>query len=129
VVQLARESGHSVSVLFYPQFEEVLGINDRKELARTGQILRRQINEGWMKQGVTLLDPENTYIESTVNIGPDTTIGPFTLLSGRTRIGARCLVSSQVILENAVLDEGASVPPFSHIKDQRVPAQKARSRN
>jgi len=123
VIQLARESGHSVSVLLTPQSEEVLGINDRAELARTGQILRRQLNEEWMKQGVTLLDPENTYIESTVKIGPDTTIGPFTMISGRTRIGARCLVSSQVILENAVLDDGVSVPPFSQIKDRRVAVQ------
>jgi len=45
VIQLARESGHSVSVLRTPQSEEVLGINDRMELARTGLILRRQINE------------------------------------------------------------------------------------
>ena len=124
VIQLARESGHSVSVLPYPQSEEVLGINDRTELARTGLILRRRINEEWMRQGVTLLDPENTYIESTAKIGPDTTIGPFTLIAGRTRIGARCLVSSQVILENAVLEDGVSVPPFSHIKDQKVTAQK-----
>jgi bifunctional UDP-N-acetylglucosamine pyrophosphorylase / glucosamine-1-phosphate N-acetyltransferase len=124
VIQLARESGYSVSLLRYPQSEEVLGINDRSELARTGLILRRQINEEWMRQGVTLLDPENTYIESTVKIGPDTTIGPFTFISGRTRIGARCLVSSQVILENAVLDEGVSVPAFSQIKDRRVAAQK-----
>jgi bifunctional UDP-N-acetylglucosamine pyrophosphorylase / glucosamine-1-phosphate N-acetyltransferase len=124
VIQLARESGHSVSVLLYPQSGEVLGINDRTELARTGLILRRQINEEWMKQGVTLLDPDNTYIENTVKIGPDTTIGPFTVISGRTRIGRHCLVSSQVILENAVLDEGVSVLPFSHIKDRRVAAQK-----
>jgi bifunctional UDP-N-acetylglucosamine pyrophosphorylase/glucosamine-1-phosphate N-acetyltransferase len=124
VIQLARESGHSVSVLPYPQSEEVLGINDRTELARTGLILRRRVNEEWMRRGVTLLDPENTYIESTAKIGLDTTIGPFTLIAGRTRIGARCLVSSQVILENAVLDDGVSVPPFSHIKDQRVTAQK-----
>ncbi len=124
VIQLARESGQSVSVLLHPQSEEVLGINDRTELARTGQILRRQINAEWMKQGVTLLDPENTYIEKTVKIGPDTTIGSFTVIAGRTRIGRRCLVSSQVILENAVLDESVSVPPFSHIKDRRVTARK-----
>ena len=129
VIQLARESGHSVSVLFYPQSEEVLGINDRKELARTGQILRRQINEEWMKQGVTLLDPENTYIESTVKIGPDTTIGPFTLLSGRTRIGARCLVSSQVILENAVLDEGVQRTAFFPYQGSKEGSKESRKIN
>jgi bifunctional UDP-N-acetylglucosamine pyrophosphorylase / glucosamine-1-phosphate N-acetyltransferase len=123
VVQLAREAGHSVSVVLHPRSEEVLGINDRKELARTGLILRRQINDEWMRQGVTLLDPENTYIESTVRIGPDTTIGPFTFLAGRTRVGTRCWVSSQVVLENAVLDDGSSVAPFSHIKDRRLAAQ------
>jgi bifunctional UDP-N-acetylglucosamine pyrophosphorylase/glucosamine-1-phosphate N-acetyltransferase len=123
VIQLAREAGHAVSVELYPQSEEVLGINDRQELARTGLILRRRINEAWMKRGVTLLDPDNTYIESTVTIGPDTTIGPFTFIAGRTRIGARCLVPSQVILENAVLGDGVGVPPFSLIRDRRIGAQ------
>ena len=123
VIQLAREAGQAVSVEFHPQSEEVLGINDRRELARTGLILRRRINEAWMQRGVTLLDPDNTYIESTVTIGPDTTIGPFTFIAGRTRIGARCLVPSQVILENAVLGDGVGVPPFSLIRDRRIGAQ------
>ena len=126
VIQLAREAGHAVSVELYPQSEEVLGINDRQELARTGLILRRRINEAWMKRGVTLLDPDNTYIESTVTIGPDTTIGPFTFIAGRTRIGARCLVPSQVILENAVLGDGVGVPPFSLIKNRRIEAELGR---
>lgn len=126
VIQLAREAGHAVSVELYPQSEEVLGINDRQELARTSLILRRRINEAWMKRGVTLLDPDNTYIESTVTIGPDTTIGPFTFIAGRTRIGARCLVPSQVILENAVLGDGVGVPPFSLIKNRRIEAELGR---
>jgi bifunctional UDP-N-acetylglucosamine pyrophosphorylase / glucosamine-1-phosphate N-acetyltransferase len=123
LIRLAREAGQAVSVELSPQSEEVLGINDRRELARTGLILRRRINEAWMKRGVTLLDPDTTYIESTVTIGPDTTIGPFTFIAGRTRIGARCLVASQVILENAVLGDGVSVPPFSLIKNRRIEAE------
>ncbi len=78
-----------------------------------------------MKQGVSLLDPENTYIESSVKNGPDTAIGPFTLIAGRTRIAPAVWCLPRLSSKMLCLDDGVSVPPFSHIKDQRVTAQKS----
>jgi bifunctional UDP-N-acetylglucosamine pyrophosphorylase / glucosamine-1-phosphate N-acetyltransferase len=120
LVRLAGERGLTISALLHPQSEEVLGINDRAELARTSGLLRQRINREWMQQGVTLLDPDSTHIEPTVRIGPDTVIGPFTLLLGRTRIGSRCLVHSHSVIEEAILRDEGTIPPFAYIKNQVI---------
>jgi bifunctional UDP-N-acetylglucosamine pyrophosphorylase / glucosamine-1-phosphate N-acetyltransferase len=119
LVQLAGEKDLPLSSVLHPRSEEVLGINNRAELARTSGLLRQKINLEWMRQGVTLMDPASTYIEPTVRIGPDTVIGPFTLLSGKTRIGARCHIHSHAVLEDAALRDGETIAPFAWIKTKR----------
>jgi bifunctional UDP-N-acetylglucosamine pyrophosphorylase / glucosamine-1-phosphate N-acetyltransferase len=120
LIEIARRTDRPVTVFRHPRFEEVLGINDRAELARSGRLRRGQINEGWMQQGVTLLDPENTYIESGVRIGPDTSVGPFTVLAGSTRIGRGCRIQSHCVLENAQIKNGAEIEPFTLIRNGRL---------
>jgi bifunctional UDP-N-acetylglucosamine pyrophosphorylase/glucosamine-1-phosphate N-acetyltransferase len=120
LIELARVADRPVTVFRHPRAEEVLGINDRIELARTGRLLRRRINEDWMGRGVTLLDPDSAYIESGVRIGPDSTIGPFTVLTGRTRIGRDCRVEAHCALENARLDDGARIEPFTRVCNGRI---------
>jgi len=120
LVQLAAEKGLALSAVLHPQSEEVLGINDRAELARTSGLLRQKINLEWMRRGVTLTYPASTYIEPTVRIGPDTVIGPFTLLLGKSKIGSGCHIHSHAVLEDAVLKDGVAVPPFAHIRNQTV---------
>jgi len=124
VIELARKADRPVTVFLHPRAEEVLGINDRSELARAGLLLRRQVNENWMREGVTLLDPDNTYIESSVRIGPETVIGPFTVLLGRTRIGRGCHLPAHCLLENAALEEGASLEPCTRIRNGRGKTRK-----
>jgi bifunctional UDP-N-acetylglucosamine pyrophosphorylase/glucosamine-1-phosphate N-acetyltransferase len=113
LVQIAREAGQPMAAFFHPQSEEVLGINDRSELARSSRILRRRILQHWMVRGVTVLDPETTYIERSVRIGPDTIIGPFTSLLGNTRIGAHCTLQSHVVINSRTVKDGAIIPPFT----------------
>jgi bifunctional UDP-N-acetylglucosamine pyrophosphorylase/glucosamine-1-phosphate N-acetyltransferase len=120
LVQLAREQDLPCSAFFHSRSEEVLGINDRFELARSAQVLRQQILKDWMLQGVTVLDPMSTYIESSVRVGPDTIIGPFTIIRGKARIGARCEISSHVVIEDAIIRDGVMIPPFSFIKNQTI---------
>ncbi len=67
---------------------EMMGINSREELAAMEKHLRQSINQKWMQAGVTLKDPDTTYIEESVTIGKDTVIGPNTQLCGQTVIGA-----------------------------------------
>lgn len=128
LIQMACEKRQPVTIHFHSRAEEVLGVNDRAELARSGQALRQRINTDWMQKGVTILDPQTTYIEHSVRIGPDTTIGPFTALLGKTHIGARCRISSHVVIEGSTLKDGGTIPPFSWINNQVLPGKGTKSR-
>jgi bifunctional UDP-N-acetylglucosamine pyrophosphorylase/glucosamine-1-phosphate N-acetyltransferase len=118
LVRLAQGKGLTVSSYLHRPAEEVLGINDRSELARSARILRDKILKALMYQGVSIIDPRNTYIEGSVRIGQDTVIYPFTVILGKTRIGAWCRISSHVVIDTATIRDGAVIPPFSWIKQQ-----------
>jgi bifunctional UDP-N-acetylglucosamine pyrophosphorylase/glucosamine-1-phosphate N-acetyltransferase len=112
--------------------EEVLGVNDRVELAKAECILRRRLNEGWMRAGVTILDPSTTYIDADVEIGQDTVIYPNTYLQGTVRIGPDCRIGPNTVIrdsalgaqcevrlsvvEGAVLEDRVDIGPFSHLR-------------
>lgn len=83
--------------------EEILGINDRRDLAKASEILNRKYLEELMQSGVTIVDPTTTQIESTVKIASDTTILPFTYLTGHSTIGKDC-----------------EVGPYTHIHDVKI---------
>jgi bifunctional UDP-N-acetylglucosamine pyrophosphorylase/glucosamine-1-phosphate N-acetyltransferase len=69
-----------------------MGVNDRLHLAEANQILKESINRKWMIEGVTIVDPNNTYIGPFVTIGKDTVIEPGTHLLGQTSIGSNCVI-------------------------------------
>jgi len=112
--------------------EEVDGINTRVQLAHATAVLRRRILERHMLAGVTIIDPNNTYIEDTVQIGMDTTVFPGTFLQGKTVIGERCVVGpySQItdciledecravyaVMDGARMDRGAEIGPFGRLR-------------
>jgi len=112
--------------------EEVLGVNDRVELSQAETILRRRINEHWMRAGVTILDPNATYIDADVEIGQDTVIYPNTYLQGATRVGPDCRIGPDTmirdstlgarcevrmsVMERAVLEDDVDVGPFSNLR-------------
>jgi bifunctional UDP-N-acetylglucosamine pyrophosphorylase / glucosamine-1-phosphate N-acetyltransferase len=116
LVTIAREKRRPAAAFLHPRSEEVLGINDRAELARSSQVLRQRTLKELMVQGVTVLDPTTTYIESAVRIGPDTVIGPFTSLLGKTRIGSHCDIQSHVVIDSTTIKDGTTIPPFSYLK-------------
>ena len=112
---------------------EALGINSRVELARAEKIIRRQINEGLMASGVTIPDPDNTYIEASVKVGRDCVIYPGNHIYGGTVIGDGCTlmpgniitdseikagvkVKGYCVVEDSVVEGGAAIGPFSHIR-------------
>jgi bifunctional UDP-N-acetylglucosamine pyrophosphorylase/glucosamine-1-phosphate N-acetyltransferase len=115
LVGLARKEKLKVAIALHPESAEVLGINSLRELARSSQILRQEVLNHWMDQGVRILDPATTYIEQAVQIGPDTEIGPFTVLQGKTRIGTHCIIQSHTVIENATVRDGSTIPAFSRI--------------
>jgi bifunctional UDP-N-acetylglucosamine pyrophosphorylase/glucosamine-1-phosphate N-acetyltransferase len=121
-----------VQALVMDDPDEALGINTRVHLAEAEAVLRRRINTAWMIAGVTLSDPDSTYIEPGVSIGQDTVILPNTHLHGSTVIGEGCTLGPNTIirdstlgagctvlaavLEGAVLEDGVSMGPFAHLR-------------
>ncbi len=89
--------------------EEANLVNDRLQLARAEEILRRRILDAHMRAGVTVRDPVSTHIEASVQIGRDTVILPGTFLRGNTRIGSDCMIGPSADLLDTVVADGASV--------------------
>src|SRR5829696_1398997 len=87
--------------------EEANLVNDRSQLARAEEILRRRILDAHMREGVTVRDPVSTHIEASVEIGRDTVILPGTFLRGSTKIGSDCVIGPSTDLLDTVVGDGA----------------------
>lgn len=92
------------------------GVNSRGDLAEVNRVMRRRIVEHWMTAGVSLVDPEHTYIDADVQIGEDTVIGPGCWLQGTTRIGPRCRLDAGVVITDSVVGDGVRVLSYSVIE-------------
>ncbi len=100
-------------------FNEVGGINDRIALAQATQILRDRINQEHLLNGVTIIDPHNTYIGRDVVIGEDTIIEPGCILKGKTVIGKDCHIGPYCELTNVTIKDNVEIK-FSVISDSII---------
>ncbi|MCE9645551.1 MAG: bifunctional UDP-N-acetylglucosamine diphosphorylase/glucosamine-1-phosphate N-acetyltransferase GlmU [Chloroflexi bacterium] len=131
-IELAAKAGLPVQALVMEDAEETIGINTRVHLSEVEAAMRRRINQEYMLNGVTLIDPASTYIEIGVTIGRDTIIMPNTHLHGNTeigegnvlgpntiirdsRIGDYCKVLASV-MEGAVLEDYVDMGPFARLR-------------
>ncbi len=115
---------------------EIMGINDRVQLSRASDIMRRIIAEGHMREGVTIIHPESVYIDPDVRIGMDTVIYPGTILEGDTTIEPDCvigpdtrIVASRVqraveiqysVVLRSSIGEMSHVGPFAYVRPGSV---------
>jgi bifunctional UDP-N-acetylglucosamine pyrophosphorylase/glucosamine-1-phosphate N-acetyltransferase len=107
-----------------PDEDAPLGINTRAELAVAAAVLRDRINEAHMVAGVTIVDPQSTWIEADVEIEPDATIQPFTVIRGPSRIGAGAEVGPfAYIRPGTVVGEAAKVGTFVEVKASTLGAR------
>lgn len=144
-VGIAAAEGLEVRAWTTPDKSETIGVNTRVHLAEAESALRQRINQAWMLEGVTLVDPASTYIEPGVAIGQDTVIWPNTHLQGDTqvgegcnlgpntilqdaRLGARCKVFASVV-QGAVLEDDVDVGPFAHLRKGAHLAQRVHMGN
>jgi bifunctional UDP-N-acetylglucosamine pyrophosphorylase/glucosamine-1-phosphate N-acetyltransferase len=109
VVGALVRRGRSVGALCLPNGEEILGVNNRRELAEAGRILNRRTLDRLMDGGVTVVDPSSTYADAGVRVGRDTVIEPQTILKGDTRIGRDCRIGPLTRLEDCRVADGAQV--------------------
>ena len=135
LVRIYRERGLTVETVTVDDAREIMGVNDRRELAELTAALRRKRNDALMASGVTLVDPATAYIGPDVRIGPDTIVHPNVYLEGSTTIGAGCeiqcgvrivnstladgvFVNSYCVITDSHLATGADVGPFAHLRPQ-----------
>lgn len=116
LVALATEAGDEVMVVQAPP-DEVLGVNDRADLATAEALLRRRINEAHLRSGVTLRDPATTYIDDEVQLGRDTELGPGVSLRGRCTIGARCVIDAGSVLSGVTVADDTHIKPYTIATD------------
>src|SRR4051812_48156803 len=109
VFGLLAAVGHSIGVFVAPDAQETLGCNDRAELAGLRALLRDRINTGWMRSGVSILDPATTWIDVTVTLAPDAVVDQNTQLQGATGVAAGAVIGPDTTLVDTTVGEGATV--------------------
>ena len=122
MIHIAREQDRGVEALVDPDWETLLGINSRAELAAATRTVKQRINARHLEQGVTLVDPEATYIEPLVKIGKDTVIYPNVYLQGKTVIGEDCVIEPNVKISDSRLADGVLVKMGSVITESALAA-------
>jgi bifunctional UDP-N-acetylglucosamine pyrophosphorylase/glucosamine-1-phosphate N-acetyltransferase len=110
------DDGEQVAVHVAPEPRDVEGINTRVELAAAAAYLRDRINTRHMLAGVTIVDPQTTWIEAGVEIEPDVVIHPSTHLRGATTVAAGAEIHPHVVAIDATIGAGASVGPFCYLR-------------
>ncbi|WP_347548149.1 bifunctional UDP-N-acetylglucosamine diphosphorylase/glucosamine-1-phosphate N-acetyltransferase GlmU [Pseudalkalibacillus hwajinpoensis] len=132
VIEILQKQGEIVSAYQTEDFDETMGINDRVALSRAEHAMKNRINERHMKNGVTLIDPMQTYISPDAVIGQDTVIYPGSMIQGKTiigdeaqigpnteikdsKVGSKSVVKQSVIHDSEVGD-AVNIGPFAHVR-------------
>jgi len=143
VIGILKSEGESIAAIMLEDFTEILGVNDRVQLAESAALLRDRINEHWMHEGVTIIDPTTTWIDSTASLSTDVTVHPGSAILGTTTIatgaviGPRTTLTDCVVKEgaavlesiatNTVIGEGATVGPFTYLRSGTVLGDSAKA--
>jgi bifunctional UDP-N-acetylglucosamine pyrophosphorylase/glucosamine-1-phosphate N-acetyltransferase len=146
IIEMAVKRGLRVCALAASDVDEGMGINTRRQLAAAERVIRRRLCDRWMEAGVTMLDPDSTWIDHGVEIGRDTVLHPHVTLEGRTTIGEDCvirshsrvtdsvlgqhvLVQDSCVLREARLEDHTTVGPFAHLRPGAVLRRSAKVGN
>jgi len=145
IVSILSSAGKKIEAYDCPE-EEIHGVNNRQELFKVSDIIRRRVIEKMMSKGVTFLDPETSIIHPSVKIGRDTTMYPNTYIEGETVIGKNCtiypgarIINSKIgngvtikdnsLIEDSIIKDRASIGPFAHLRPGSIIGRKAKIGN
>lgn len=136
VIGILNKRGERVGALEAKDPTEIMGVNSRVQLADAERIMRNRINSHHMMNGVTLIDPDTTYIDEGIQIGRDTIISPGAVLQGATAIGNDCLIigntrirdsriGDRVEIDSSLIEEstvggGTHIGPYAHLRPKSV---------
>ncbi|KOO48230.1 bifunctional UDP-N-acetylglucosamine diphosphorylase/glucosamine-1-phosphate N-acetyltransferase GlmU [Viridibacillus arvi] len=132
VIEILQKQGEVVAAYVTENFAETLGVNDRIALSQAEETMRARINEQHMRNGVTIINPNNTYISVDAQIGRDTVIQPGVIIEGASSIGEDCIIGPNSHIQNSrignrttvhssvvresIIGEDTAVGPFAHIR-------------
>ncbi|MBI4652405.1 bifunctional UDP-N-acetylglucosamine diphosphorylase/glucosamine-1-phosphate N-acetyltransferase GlmU [Candidatus Desantisbacteria bacterium] len=136
VIEMFSKKKYKINTQEAENQQEIMGINNRSELAKVSELIRKSILEYWMRNGVTIIHPESTFIDADVKIENDVTIYPFTIIEGKSIIKSNCIIgpfsyvkdsslSNGVELNNSrvikgIINKEAKVGPFANIRPGTV---------
>lgn len=109
IVEVLTGSGHACETAMIDHPGDLIPVNDRLQLAEAEAELRRRTNRHWLSMGVTMVDPDRTYIDVTVRLGTDVTIFPGTILQGATSIGSGCEIGPDTRLDRCQVGNNARI--------------------
>ncbi len=116
VIEVMISQGLSVGAVVLRDASEGLGINSRVKLSEAETAMRNRKRYEAMESGVTLIDPQSTFIDANVEIGPDTIIMPFTVISGNSKIGESCKIGPYVYICDSEVGNECNIGPFSYLR-------------
>lgn len=141
VIEILKSNGEKIGGFSIP-FEETMGVNSRIQLSQAEKVMRNRINKKHMENGVTLIDPDSTYIDIDVQIGNDTIIYPGNVLQGATVIKEGCMLYPNSRIDNSIINENVTIQssvildsevgnnttvgPYAYIRPQTVIGKSAR---
>ena len=117
---LIKQMNQPVDVFCADDFTEALGVNSKAQLAEAGQILYARKAAQLMDAGVTLIQPENTFIDEGVQIGADTIIFPGTYILGKTTIGKNCVLEGGVYVKDSVIGDDVTLKMGTYVEESTV---------
>ncbi|MEC1623395.1 bifunctional UDP-N-acetylglucosamine diphosphorylase/glucosamine-1-phosphate N-acetyltransferase GlmU [Bacillus mojavensis] len=136
VIEILKNDGETVAAYQTGNFQETLGVNDRVALSQAELFMKERINKRHMQNGVTLIDPMNTYISPEAVIGSDTVIYPGTVIKGEVQIGEDTIIGphteimnssigsrtviKQSVVNNSKVGNDVNIGPFAHIRPDSV---------
>jgi bifunctional UDP-N-acetylglucosamine pyrophosphorylase/glucosamine-1-phosphate N-acetyltransferase len=120
LVELARRKGQVVRAVVRKGSRELLGVNDRKELAEAHRKMSRRLIDRLLEKGVTVVDPQRTYLGPEVRVGKDTVIFPDCIIHKRVQIGSGCRIGPGAVIQDARIESGAEIRAYSVLEDCRV---------
>ena len=116
VYAVLHDAGYRLESLVTADPMEAAGVNDRAQLAVAEAELRDRINERWMRRGVTMWDPERTYVDASVLLEPDVVLLPGVVLQGECRVAAGAEIGPDCHIVDSVIGEGATVTKCSAVR-------------
>jgi bifunctional UDP-N-acetylglucosamine pyrophosphorylase/glucosamine-1-phosphate N-acetyltransferase len=120
-LSLIIATGHKVVAVTAVRPEEAKGVNSRAQLSEASKIMQCRIQKELMENGVTIVDPDNTWIDIRAQIGQDTVIEPFTYIHGEVKVGLGCRIGPFAYLRHGtVLEDDVVLGVFTEVKNSTL---------